>query len=444
MKYQFLSSRGLHFTPLIEAEKKRIGRTPQARALVLLLTGLLAGGAMAAESPGAATNSLGDAKAPGPTNLPAAAAAKPEHTTPAAAPAVDLSAEARLESAGRLRQNQQFREAEALLVDLLGDASPENVRKKALLELAEAAKGQDQLPRALEIYSQYLNRWPGDPMGPEVLLRQGRVFREIGMNNLAFAKFYAVMTSALVVSKENLDVYQKLVLQAQIEIAETHFGLGRFAQAAEFYTRLLKQNSPELDRPLAQFRLIRALAACGQHEELATQAQDYLNRYTQGAEQPEVRFHLAVALRASGRNSDALQQVLLLLHEQGSRTNRADLLAYWQKRAGNEVANQLYQAGDHPRALAIYQALAALENSADWQLPVIYQIGLTCERLDQPQMALEQYQQIIRREPDLGTNAPLGLKTLVEMARWRAGFVKWQQGKSLPLPAVENTVAGGG
>jgi hypothetical protein len=59
-------------------------------------------------------------------------------------------------------------------------------------------------------------------------------------------------------------------------------------------------------------------------------------------------------------------------------------------------------------------------------LPVKYQIGLTYERLQQPQKAMDTYNEIIQLEPVLGTNATPGQKAVLDMARWRTGFLGWQ------------------
>jgi tetratricopeptide (TPR) repeat protein len=332
-----------------------------------------------------------------------------------------------LEEARHYRHIRMPREAEPILVDLLTQPASESLKQQALLELAMASKDTGELPRAQQIYAQYLNRWPNDLIIPEILLRQGQLFRDMGLNSLALVKFYAVMTSSLVLKNDKLDYYQRVVLAAQTEIAETHFQLGKYAEAADFSSRLLRQANPALDRLHVQYRLIRSLSALERNDETVTQGTDFLSHYAQAAEQPEVRFLVGLALKRLGRNGESLQQVLTLLQEQKERTKEhPELWAYWQEQAGNEIGNQLYREGDYVRALSIYQALAQLNSQASWQLPVGYQIGLTYERLAQPQKALQSYQTILQHETDLGTNAPPGTQALLEMARWRAGFVQWQ------------------
>jgi tetratricopeptide (TPR) repeat protein len=341
--------------------------------------------------------------------------------------ALDEHLRAQLELARHYRHIRMPREAEPLLIDLLSSASPESLKQQALLELAMAVKESGDLPRAQQIYAQYLSRWPNDLLVPEILLRQGQLFRDMGMNNLALAKFYSVMTSSLVLKNDKLDYYQRLVLSAQIEIAETHFQLGKYNEAADFFSRLLKQANAALNRPSAQYRLVRSLSALDRSDETVTQGQDFLAHYPDAPEQPEVRFHLALALKRLGRNGEALQQVLTLLQEQKERTKEhPELWAYWQQQAGNEIGNQLYREGDYVRALSVYLALAQLDSQPTWQLPVGYQIGLTYERLAQPEKALQSYQAILQRESQVGTNATPGTKALFEMARWRADFVQWQ------------------
>jgi tetratricopeptide (TPR) repeat protein len=317
--------------------------------------------------------------------------------------------------------------AEPILVELLTDGTPETIQQAALLELSTAAQDENDLVRAQQIDAQFVSKWSGDRRIPEIYLRQGQLFRQMGLNSLALAKFYSVMTTALALKNDQLDYYQRLVLEAQMEIAETHYQSGHFADAADFFSRLLKQNNPALNRPEIQFRLVRSLQATGNYSETAAQAHDFLSRFPDSPNEPEVRFCLAQALKEMGQNNESLQQVLTLLKEQKPQAkDHPEVWGYWQQRTGNEIANQLYREGDYPKALDVYLSLEQLDRSPTWQLPVGYQVGMTYERLLQPQMAMQSYSNIVSREPELGTNASPGLKTILEMARWRIQFIQWQ------------------
>jgi tetratricopeptide (TPR) repeat protein len=332
-----------------------------------------------------------------------------------------------LEQARHWLQTFQPREAETVLVALLGEGSPESIKQQALLELACAAKTEGDLTRAIQIYAQYLSRWSNDPLVPEVLLRQGQLFRQLGLNNLALAKFYAVMTSSLVLKNDMLAYYQHLVLVAQTEIAETHYQLGKHAEASDYFSRLLQQTNGALNRPRTQSRLVRSLSAQQRYDEVVARAGDLIARYPDAPEIPEARFYLAVAFTKLNRYSEAQEQVLNLLRQERQRADtHPELWCYWQQRAGNEIANQLYAGGDFARALDIYLVLVQLDPKPAWRFPVAYQIGLTYEHLGQPEKARQNYLDIVGRESELGTNSSPGLKAIVEMSKWRAEWVKWQ------------------
>lgn len=379
------------------------------------------------ETPG--TGSVAQAEAHSGSQLPAT---QPLKATNTAAVKVDEAAlkraRERLELARHMRTLRQSQEAEPILVELLADEMPNAIQQSALLELAAAAQDQNDLSRAQQVYAQFIHRWPNDLRVPEVLLRQGEVFRQMGLNNMALTKFYAVMTSALVLKNDQFDYYASLVLRAQTEIAETHYQLGKYGEAIEFLTRLLKQDTGTQNKSHILYKLNRCQLAMGRYDEAIASGQDYLLRYANGPERPEVQFNLATALKQLGRDNEALQQVLALLSEQRANANsRPEVWAYWQQRTGNVIANQLYREGDYPKALDIYTSLAQLDPTPQWQLPVQYQIGMTYERLMQPKKATEAYTNILKRESELGTNVPPSLKAVFDMARWRVNFIQWQE-----------------
>jgi tetratricopeptide (TPR) repeat protein len=319
------------------------------------------------------------------------------------------------------------KEAEKNYVKLLADGVPEAMRQTAMFELAQVVRSEDDLPRAQSIYTQYLLRWPGDARTPEIFLKQGQIFREMDLSDLALAKFYGVMTTALSIKNSQLGYYKGLVLQAQVEIAETHYRMGKFKDAADYYSRLLAQNDPALDRAQIQFRLIRSLEAIERHDKAASQALDFLVHFPDSLEEPEVRYHLAHAYKGQNRATEALQQVKIFLKEERAKTtNNPAVWSYWQQRVGNEIGNALYQEGDYVKALEVYLALAQLDPAPAWQLPVRYQVGLTYEKLLQPRLAEEAYRDVLTNAIPLGsTNLTPNLKSVLDMAAWRLNFLEW-------------------
>lgn len=333
-----------------------------------------------------------------------------------------------LEMGRQQRQSKDFALAEKSFIGVMESPAPIELKRSALLDLALLAQDTRQYPRAQQLYAQYLQRFHDDPSVPEVMLRQGLLYREMGVPNLALAKFYASMSSALNLKLDRLDYYQRLVLQAQTEIADTYYLQGKFSDAAEYFQRLLRLENPELNKSQILYKLIRAYAGLGRGSETIAQAQSYLAKYPGTAEVPEVRFLLAEALKKAGRKEESMQQVLALLTaQQATGKQSPENWLYWQQRAGNDIANELYKEGDLLNALAIYLNLAPLNPAPGWQMPAWYQAGLVYERLQQPQKAVEMYDRVLQRQKEFGTNSPSpALATVVDMARWRKGHIGWQ------------------
>lgn len=317
---------------------------------------------------------------------------------------------------------------------LQGDA-PEEIKRDSLIELALLSQENNELAKAQQLFAQYLKRYPEDANMPEILLRQGILYRQMGAPELALAKFYAVMTGSLKLKFGSLEYYQRLVLQAQTEIADTYYLQAKYVDAADFLSRLLKLDSLNLNKAQIQFKLIRCLASLNRRQEVIAQAQDFLARYQKPGEEPEVRYLLGLALKDSGQSQAALQQVFQLLKSQQSKSGEnLKNWYYWQQRAGNALANQLYQEGDLLNALEVYQTLAGINTTAEWQFPVWYQIGLIYEKMHQPVKALESYGRIAARKKELDSTASPSLKTVLDMAQWRTEFIQWQGPAERSIP----------
>lgn len=334
-----------------------------------------------------------------------------------------------LRDALRERAARNYPVAEKMFIRLLEASVPEDVHKASLIELAAMAQEQGEVARAQQIYAQFVSRFPQDQMVPELLLRQGVLYRQMGAPVLALSKFYAVMSTSLKFRQDRLEYYQKLVLQAQAEIADTYYLQGSHQEAAEFFGRLLKLDNPELDRSRILHKMIRSLALAGRHGEVAGQAEAFLDRYPDADTAAEVRYFLADALKKLGRPEEATKQVLALLRSQERNAAEApESWSYWRQRTGNELANQFYQEGDYLHALQIYQAIVALNSAPEWAVPALYQIGLVYERLRQPARALETYARILAEHGrDEAKRASPNLAAILEMAKWRQQFLSWQQ-----------------
>ena len=326
------------------------------------------------------------------------------------------------------RREQNFDLARRTLITLLGGRNvPDELRRGALLELALLEQDAKDWTQAQRAFAQYISLHPQHPSVPEVLLRQGLLYREMGATGLALAKFYAVMTSALNLQFDQIEDYERIVLRAQCEIGETQFALHRYAEAADSFRRLLKRDPPHLNREQLHYKLIACLSRLKQSGETILEAQRFLDLHPNSPRVPEVRFLLAVTYQGQGLAVEAQREVFALLKEQRDQSRRDPAVwAYWQKRAGNEIANQFYQEGEFPTALSLYQHLASADDSPGWQLPILYQVGLIYERLGQQEEARHAYTRILDRQKELtGTNLTPSLQSVIDMARWRGRTLGW-------------------
>jgi len=354
--------------------------------------------------------------------------------------------EVQLVLAQKLHLEKNNSQAVKTLTSLLESKASDTIKKTALLEMAQIYQENNDLLRAQQVYSQFCQRYPQDPRLPVIFLKIGILYREMGSPNLAIGKFYSVMTTAINLKTEHLEEYRRLVLHAQTEIADTYYYQGKYAEASDLFKRLLREDTPLLNRPLVQFKLLRSLHNQRNFVELQAFGQDFLNRFPTSSEQPEVRFLLATAYKQLGRNRESLEQVLLLLQSQSQLANiNPASWAYWQQRTGNEIANQLYQEADFHNALEIYQGLLKIDSSASWQIPVLYQIGLVYERLNQSPKAIEIYQHILKRQKELRNPPPANMQSIMDMAKWRTNYLGWSvkvdgvQQSMLSLPGARST-----
>jgi len=333
-----------------------------------------------------------------------------------------------LELGRRQRQAADWEQAEACLTRLMAMPAPMEFHRAALLELGLLAQDRRQYARAQQIFSQYVQCFREDQSVPEVLLRQGLLYREMGATTLALSKFYAVMSSALSLKLDRLAYYQRMVLQAQSEIADTYYLEGKYDDAADYFKRLLKLENPELNREEVHYKLVRCCAGAKRLSETVSQAHLFAELHPDSAHLAEVRFLQADSLKQLGRRDEALNLVLALMRQQhASAKQEGSNWAYWQQRTGNELANQLYQEGDLINALEIYRRLSDLDPNPAWRLPASYQAALIYERLKQPQKAGEIYARIVEEARKVAPeNLTPSLATVVEMSRWRQERLTWQ------------------
>lgn len=303
-----------------------------------------------------------------------------------------------------------------------------DVRRLARLELAAIAENNRQYGLAQQLLSEYVELYPEDVIIPEVFLRQAYIYRELGAHSVAISKLYNVMRSALNISNENLGYYQRVVLMAQSEIAETYYLQGDYKKAAEFYNVLLtNKDQEELNVPVVKVKLIRSLARSQDYEGVIKNTTEFLNDYPLSEFQAEMRYLLASSYKTLGRQQESLRELLLLLEAVDVADEKtAAKWKTWKMLAGNEIGNDLFMQGDFTNAIQVYSGLVKLDEAPSWQLPILYQIGLCFEKIEQPVKARDTYRTIVSSAPKGESKLTPGLQMVVDMAAFREEILSWK------------------
>lgn len=296
-------------------------------------------------------------------------------------------------------------------------------KQEALLGLARVFRRHSMLAKSTAVYEKLLAEFPKCPLAPDALLELGRTLRAMGAQKQAIGKFYSVLNSTLKVQSDDMSRYQLLAKTAQFEIAETYFETGNYEEAVKSFARLQLLDLAPTDRARARFMASYSLKLLGNLEAAAKSLRDFVDAWPDDENAPEARYLLALTLRQLGRNDLALAETLQLLRAVSSEATPPQRLAYWQRRTGNQLANDFFIQGDLASALAIYRSLADSSTDAQWRAPILYQIGLCYERLDAVADAAQAYESVLGALK--GEVAP-ELVDLSRMASWRLGMLGWK------------------
>ena len=331
-----------------------------------------------------------------------------------------------------------------LLVNL---PAPTDEKKAAILRIGERYEKEKILSKALAIYEKVIQLYPSDPATPELLFKVGSLYREMGAYERAISRFYTVLNSVLKVNERGADSYRGLTQSAQREIAETYIQSGNYPQALKFYKLLGRMElSPEMAAKV-RFKLVYCEYLVGDLAATVKEAERFLEEFSGDGSVPECRYILATALRSLKKPKESFDVVIALLRDEKAKKEKTpDRWAYWQRKTGNEFANEYYQTGDFGSALTIYQALARISEEAEWQWPVVYQMALCFERLHLLSRAAQSYKFIIDQAEKMAKEKkPMGenLVSLVEMARWRGEQLVWQEGTETRFSRVLGGEVGG-
>ncbi len=318
-------------------------------------------------------------------------------------------------------------------------------QKEALLGLARMYRKAGNFTKAAAIYEKFLKTFPDESRVPDALLDLGRTLRAMGAYKLALSRFYSVINSALKLPPEGFEHYQLLAKTAQFEIAETHFTAGKFAEAGKYFSKLRLLDLAPADRARAHFKSAFAQILAGEKENAVNTLRDFLQEWPDDENVPEARHLMATTLRQINRNEQAMTATLLLLRsEQAHSQADPKRWVYWQRRTGNQLANEFFENGDTMYALTIYQGLAALSADPVWHLPVSYQIALCYERLRLLDRARATHKSIVDAVATASATAAVApeLQELAKMSAWRLTHLDWSEQIDRQLTVFFSTTTG--
>ncbi len=338
--------------------------------------------------------------------------------------------------------------AEKAFKQLLKLGAPAELKRDAIYKMALNLEEKQNAPvKAAVLYEQLLSLYPNDPEAPNILLRLGKIYRDTGSYASALNKFYSVLYSALQLKSGN--EFTDSSLRAKMEIAHTHFASGDYKTAAQLYSRLKLIKMSQAEASEVAFRTAYIDYLSGDFTASLAAAQSFLTTYPASPLAPEAQYLVAQSLKSLGRGDEAMKETLKLLasgREFGKK--KPAIWAYWQRKTGNEIANDLYESGDAIGALSVYQKLAELDDNPNWRASTVYQIGLCFERLRHLERAREAYRFIIDKIPvnsNPSDDALIGvnLATLRDMAQWRLENLNWlEQTEKDIYPLMDKAIPG--
>ena len=271
--------------------------------------------------------------------------------------------------------------------------------------------------------------------------------------------------------------HEAVAKQAMIEIAETFLDAEDYDGAIKFYGRLLRIEDMEQNErgevlfkhALSHYRrarenlqredrLKRDSTGGSTLRQLTTEElpkadftnvkldlRDYSNGFPASQYVPEAHYVLALTYDQLNERKMAIGELLALLKGSPFRPEMVDaeqnkpqrdrdinqvarmkgLWIYWKKKTGNYLANKFFEEGDYHSALRVYEAMREIDKTADWRVPVLYQIALCQEKLGLYVQAVETYSEV-RDEVQSGSAETAErvegnkyLKYVYGMAKWR-------------------------
>jgi tetratricopeptide (TPR) repeat protein len=283
------------------------------------------------------------------------------------------------------------------------------------------------------VLEKFCDAYQDDPNAPQVYIKLGMLYRNLGLYKLAFARFYSVLNFSLRIDQNKIDTYRKLSIRAQMEIADTHFIMGSYTDAIKFYSKLRLLSLEPEENAHALFQTAYCHYLLKEYSQSIPVFETFVHDFPQNERVAEAMYLLADAFSRTDKHAEATQTVFALLkrqHEATLKEKDEKEWIRWQRKAGNELANNLFEQSDYAGALAMYQAMLPLGSEPEWCWPVMYQAGLCYEHLALMDKAKQSYNQIIDWPDKAGARTDAlknaSLAETYDMAKWRLKNIDWR------------------
>lgn len=324
----------------------------------------------------------------------------------------------------------EVKTAEEYYLQVLSFDIKPQIRREALLSMAKMFEKTKDFGKQAAVLEKYTDAFPDDPALPQVYIKLGILYRSLGLYKLALARLYSVLNYSLKIDPSQIETYRRLSIRAQMEIADTNFDMGEYKAAISFYSKMrLLELLPE-ERAHALFQTANCYYMLKDDARAATNFESYARDHYDNIKAPEAMFMLSQIYSRQGRKEEASRQVLELLKRQKVRTAADnDQWIYWQKAAGEKMANGFFENADYSPALSVYQAMLPLDDTIAWRWPILYQIGLCFEKLSMGIKSQEMYK-LITDTPEKErekVKEDMKLNSFYEMAKWRQENIDWRR-----------------
>ncbi|MEI8088457.1 MAG: tetratricopeptide repeat protein [Opitutaceae bacterium] len=325
-------------------------------------------------------------------------------------------------------------EVESKPAEVTAAGADPNASKEVEASSAKAMVGSAKLMRArsfrlnrewakaIPLYEDFIAENRDSIDLPYALLELGRTYAQVGATEAALTRFYMVLDMAVYVDSPSIVQAREVSYSAQYDIAQIQMELGNYGQAARLFRGMHKLPLKAEDLANVYLNCARALKLSGDKFGAANEYRSMVELFSDNMVLAEARFELAVLYAELGRRDEALQQVLAFFERQKNSGIPDEAWRYWQRRAGNQLANMFYSAGNLPEAAELYGKLLQLSSETRWRWPLLYQVGLVAEQMKDLAKAKAVFTELAEAKAE---GLPSDVAELPKLAQWRLEHLNW-------------------